>query len=228
MSKQLEQKIMSVVDRAIKPHILKEAFVLAPKKFNLTTEKLSEKAKRLIIDQFEKSVQILNKISAQLDGADLQQADNVVSSNFRNLKISETYGITDTFLRAESLGNISDVNSMIAMDMLCYMRLARDFGDFDTWQQNFLACAKSSRNGFVVTSYNFYLKKYINSIVDDSCSGVPVGSFPVIVLDVRKDCYTRDYLDDIDSYVRNMMRELNWQEIEDRFKKAERMAKAFG
>ena len=228
MSKSLEQKIMSAVDRAIKPHVLKEAYVLAPKKFNLTTEKLSEKAKRLILDQFEKSVQALNRISAQLDGADLSQADNVYGSNFRNLKIAESYGISDSFLKAEFLGNISDVNSSIAMDMLCYMRLARDFGDFDAWQQNFLACAKSSRGGYAVTAYNFYLRRYINIIVDDAECGIPLGSFPVIVLDVGRECFTRDYLDDLDSYIRNMMRELNWQEIEERFKKAEKIAKVFG
>jgi len=226
--KSLEQKVMSAVDKALKPMVVKEAYVTTPKKFVLKTEKLSEKTKRSRINNFEKTVAAMNKISAQLDGADLSEADNSINSNFRNLKLSESYAINDSFLQASFLENISDVNSSISMDMLCYMRLGRDFGDFDTWQKNFLACAKSSRNGYVVTAYSLYLKRYMNLIVDDASTGITFGTIPVIVLDVRSGCYAKDYIDNIDSYIKNMMVELNWEEIEERFKKAEKISKIYG
>lgn len=226
--KDLETRLNQAVDKVLKPHVIKEAYVTVPKKFKLTTEKLSEKIKRSMIEKFEKSVAALNKISASLDGANLDSADNEISSNFRNLKMSESYAINESFLQAEFLENISDLNSNISMDMLCYMRLARDFGDFDTWQKNFIACAKSSRNGYAMTAYCIYLKRYINFVVDDATAGMPVASIPVIVMDVNKGCYTRDYVNDIDSYVKNMMREFNWKEIEERFSKAEKVAKVFG
>jgi len=228
MSKELEQKISSVVDKALKPYLVKEAYVTAPKKFKLSTEKLSEKVKKSRIDHFEKTVDALNKISAQLDGASIENADNNISSNFRNLKMAESFCLNDAFLQAEFLGNISDLNSTISMDMLCFMRLNRDFGTFETWQENFIACAKSSRNGYVVTAYSIYLKRYINFVVDDASMGVPFAAIPVIVLDVGKGCYVRDYIDDINSYVVNMMREFNWNEIEERFKRSERVSKVFG
>lgn len=227
-AKDLELKLSQTVDRVLKPHVIKEAYVTAPKKFKLNTEKLSEKIKRFILDRFEKSVASLNKISANLDGVNLEAADNSISSNFRNLKISESYAINDSFLQAEFLENVSDLNSSISMDMLCYMRLARDFGDFDTWQKNFIACAKSSRDGYAITAYSIYLKRYINFVIDSADVGVPIACIPVIVLDVSKGCYVRDYLDDLDSYVKNMMREFNWQEIENRFAKAEKVARVFG
>lgn len=223
----LEQKVMNAVDRAIKP-VVKEAYVTTPKKFVLKTEKLSEKSKRSIIDNFEKTVASLNKISAQLDGADLNEADNNINSNFRNLKMSEVYAINDSFLQAAFLENISDVNSNIAMDTLCYMRLARDFGDFDIWQKSFLACAKSSRSGYAITGYCISLKRYINFIVDDASTGIPIGIIPLIVLDVGKRVYGKDYIDNIDAYVKNMMVEFNWEVIEERFKKAERLSKIYG
>lgn len=226
--KDLETRLNQAVDKVLKPHVIKEAYVTVPKKFKLTTEKLSEKIKRSMIEKFEKSVAALNKISASLDGANLDSADNEISSNFRNLKMSESYAINESFLQAEFLENISDLNSNISMDMLCYMRLARDFGDFDTWQKNFIACAKSSRNGYAMTAYCIYLKRYINFVVDDATAGMPVASIPVIVMDVNKGCYTRDYVNDIDSYVKNMMREFNWKEIEERFSRAEKVAKVFG
>jgi Fe-Mn family superoxide dismutase len=225
--KNLEQKVMNAVDKALKPHI-KESYVTTPKKFVLKTEKLSEKTKRSRIDNFEKTVAALNKISAQLDGADLNEADNNVNSNFRNLKLSESFAINDSFLQASFLENVSDLNSNISMDMLCYMRLARDFGDFDTWQKNFLACAKSSRNGYVVTAYSLNLKRYMNFIVDDASTGITYSTIPVIVLDVGVGCYAKDYVDNIDAYIKNMMIELNWQDIEERFKKAEKISKIYG
>lgn len=225
--KNLDRKVSAAINSALKP-LVSEAYVAVPKKFSLKTEKLSEKVKRSRIEHFEKTVAMLNKISAQLDGADPTEVDNNVTSRFRNLKMAESFAINDSFLQAEFLENISDLNSSISMDSLCYMRLSRDFGDFDAWQKNFIGCAKSSRNGYVVTAYCLYLKRYINFVVDDASAGIPFASIPVIVLDVGKGCYVRDYLDDIDSYIKNMMRELNWEEIEERFKKAEKVARIYG
>jgi len=54
---------------------------------------------------------------------------------------------------------------------------------------------------------------------------VPISSFPVIVLDVWEHAYYRDYLKDRKSYVFAMMKELNWDTIEERFKKCDRIAK---
>lgn len=227
MSKSLEDKIVQAVDKAIKPYVVKEAYVAAPKKFTLSTEKLSDKVKRSKIDNFEKTIAALNKISAQLDGANLEES-NSIDSQFRNLKMSESYAMNGAFLEAEFLSNISDLNSSISMDSLCYMRLSRDFGDFDNWQKNFIACAKASRNGFVLTGYSIYLKRYINFVIDDFSCGVPVACIPVLVLDVSKSAYFKDYVDDITSYVKNMMRELDWEEIEERFVKAEKVSKVFG
>ena len=223
----LEKKVFDAVDKALKPTI-RESYVTTPKKFSLSTEKLSEKAKRSRIDHFEKTVAALNKISAQLDGANLDEANNNISSNFRSLKLAESFAINDSFLQAEFLENISDLNSNISMDTLCYMRLNRDFGSFDIWQKNFKACAKSSRNGYVVTAYSIYLKRYMNFIVDDATDGIPFSAIPVIVLDVGKGVYAKDYIDNVESYINNMMVEFNWQVIEERFKKAEKIAKICG
>ncbi len=123
------------------------------------------------------------------------------------------------------MDNISDLNSQINMDRLCYMRLARDVGTFDDWQKGFIGCAKSSRDGYAVTAYSMYLKRYINLVVDTADTGVPFSAVPVIVLDVSEGCYYRDYVDNLEGYVKNMMREFNWGVIEKRFKKCEKIAR---
>ena len=109
--------------------------------------------------------------------------------------------------------------------MLCYMRLARDFGTFDDWQKDFIGCAKSSRDGYAVTAYSIYLQRYINFVVDSADTGVPFSAIPVIVLDVSEGVYYRDYLDNIGKYIQNMMREFDWDVIEERFKKCDKIAR---
>ena len=51
---------------------------------------------------------------------------------------------------------------------------------------------------------------------------------PVIVLDVSDGAYYRDYLDDRKSYMTGMMKEFDWEKIEDRFKQSDKMSKVMG
>ena len=130
-----------------------------------------------------------------------------------------------SFLRALFFENIDDLDSKITMDTLSFMRLERDFGTFDEWQRDFIACCMSSRDGYAVTAYSLFLKRYINFFVDNEAKNVPVGALPVVVLEVDAAAYTRDYLDNRRAYVMAMMKEFNWTRIEERFKRAEAVAK---
>lgn len=203
---------------------INESYVTEPKKFRLPTELLSSKTKDAHLALFEGYVESLNKISAELDGADRADA-NTNSSNFRSLKIDEVYNLNASFLHGLFFENISDVKSQISMDSLTYMRLERDFGTFDEWQRDFIACAMSSRNGWAVTVYNTFLNRYINVCVDLHNINIPFSSFPIVVLDCWEHAYYRDYLDDRKTYIFAMMKELNWETIESRVKKAEKISK---
>ena len=226
--KNLKNEVLRAIDDVLpKSEKLKESYVVQPRNFSLNTEKLSPKVKRARIDHFEKTVDNLNKISAEADNADPENA-NKVGSKFRNLKVAEAFAINDAFLQGKFLDNISDLNSTVTMDMLCYMRLNRDFGTFDVWQKDFMACAKSSRDGYAVTAYSIYLNRYINFVVDSADTGVPFSAIPVIVLDVSEGVYYRDYLDNVEKYVVNMMREFNWEVIDKRFKECEKVARVMG
>mgnify|MGYP006412290885 FL=1 len=130
------------------------------------------------------------------------------------------------YLHELYFANISDLHSEIPMDSLAYMRLARDFGSFDAWQNDFIACALSNRCGWAITYYNTYLKTYVNCFIDLHSQNVPFGTYPIIVLDTWQHAYYRDYLKDVKTYTYGMMKQLNWNIIESRFEKAEGVAKA--
>ena len=207
--------------------VMTEAYVAQSTKFDLKTELLSDKTKRAHQELLDGYVKKLNEVSAKIDGSDKSSA-NLNNSEYRSLKIDESYNLNAAFLHGLYFQNISDLTSQITVDSLAYMKIERDFGTFDRWQEDFIACALSARNGWAVTLYNTQLRRYVNTIIDLHSQNVMIGMQPVIVLDCWEHSYYRDYLKDRKTYVYAMMKELNWDVIEQRFKVAEKIHKILG
>jgi Fe-Mn family superoxide dismutase len=162
--------------------IVNEAYVIQPGKFDLNTQLLSDKTKKSHQELLDNYSKMLNKVSSELDGVDKSSA-NLNSSTFRSLKFDETYSYNASFLHGLYFQNISDLSSQISVDSLTHMKLSRDFGTFDRWQEDFIACALSSRNGWAVTLYSTQLRRYINTVIDLHSQNVMIGMQPIIVLD---------------------------------------------
>tara|TARA_E500000331_G_C17226820_1_gene700694 strand:- start:476 stop:1165 length:690 start_codon:yes stop_codon:yes gene_type:complete len=203
---------------------LSESIIAQPKQFRLKTELLSEANKQNHIELYEQYVKDFNRISIELDSVD-RGASNSNGSLYRSLKIDETYNLNADYLHELYFNNISDLHSNIPMDSLAYMRLSREFGTFDAWQKDFIACCMASRCGWAVTYYNMFTQTYMNCLIDLHSLNVPVGAYPVVVMDVWQHAYYRDYLKDVKSYVFGMMKQLNWNVIEKRIEKAEEISK---
>ncbi len=203
---------------------INEALSAQPKQVNVKTDFLSSANIQNHIELYEDYIEKFNKVSASLDGADKSEV-NSNFSEFRSLKIDETFNMNGAYLHELYFSNIGDEQSRISMDSLSFMRLNRDFGTFDDWQRDFLACGSSSRCGWVVTYLNMYTQTYMNCVIDLHSQNVPVGMYPVIVMDLWQHAYYRDYLKDSDSYMSAMMKQLRWSVIEKRFEKADKILK---
>lgn len=203
--------------------LLAEAYIHEPKPFKQVTEFLSQKAKGAHVELYKNYIESLNKVSAELDTAD-RGAVNSRHADFRSLKLDEVYNLNATWLHELYFSNCFDPHSEVVMDSLAFLRLQRDFGTFEDWQRDFMACAQSAGNGWAVCGYHLFLRRYVNFMVSNHSGDVPVGVFPLIVVDMWEHSYTRDYADDKKSYLIAMMRELNWTVIEDRFRRAEGLA----
>ena len=140
------------------------------------------------------------------------------------MKFTEVELLNSVYLHELYFANISDPHSQINMNTLSYMRLERDFGKFDDWQFDMIACAMSAQNGWAVTGYSTFLQRFVNFFMDGDKASMPVGMYPVIVIDVHEHAYFRDYLNDRKAYVYAMMKELRWDVIEERFKRADGIA----
>jgi Fe-Mn family superoxide dismutase len=204
--------------------VVSESYVAEPKQYKLPTEMQSPGAKQSHFELYQGYIKSFNTISAKLDAVDRSDVSSN-SSDFRSLKIDETYNMNAAYLHELYFANISDLQSEITMDSLAYMRLSRDFGTFDDWQRDFMACCQASRCGWAMTYYSFWLQRYVNCPIDLHSTSVPTGAYPVIVMDVWQHAYYRDYLRDVKTYTVAMMKELNWAVIEGRFEKAEAISK---
>ena len=222
----LNNDIKSIIRSSLKideKHAINESLVSQEKKFNLMTEFQSNATKLAHNKLYQNYIEAFNRVSAELDTADRQNA-NSNNSQYRSLKQDETYNMNAVYLHEMYFANISDIQSNIAMDSLAYMRIARDFGDFDKWQEDFIACCMSARCGWAITYYNLFTQTYMNTFIDLHSSQVPVGCIPIVVMDVWQHAYYRDYLSDVKTFTYAMMKELNWNIIESRVKKAEKIA----
>lgn len=204
--------------------VISEAYVTEAGTFDLQTELLSAKTKKAHQELLEGYVKELNNISSKLDGVDKSGA-NLNNSAFRSLKIDETYNHNAAFLHGLYFENISDLSSTITTNSISYMRIARDFGTFDAWQEDFVACALSARNGWAVMGYNMQLGRYVNTVIDLHSDSVMIGLMPIIVMDCWEHSYYKDYLKNRKAYVFGMMKELNWSVIEKRIRKADAVSK---
>ena len=221
---------MSIIEDAVKMSIkknlgsLNEDYEVRAKTVELTTDLLTDRSKKIMKNTYEKSVKDLNEISTLIEGA---QREDLASgrSAYRDLKLDEQRLLGQSFLLASFLENIDDQNSTLSMDSLSYMRLTRDWGTFDDWQKDFMACAIKSRSGFAITGFSRLLNRYMNVCLDGDMSGCPPDFSPVVTICVFDSFYTRDYLDKKESYIRAMMKEIRWDLVETRIKTIEKSLK---
>jgi Fe-Mn family superoxide dismutase len=219
-----EKDLKKIIAQSLGKKGVNESYVTTSKKYQLSTELLSEKAKAAHQKLFEDYSEKLNKISARLDVVSREDSSSNYSE-FRSLKMDETHNINGGYLHALYFDNISDPNSIIMLDSLTYLRIERDFGTFDKWQEDFIASAMASRGGWAMMVYSLPLHRYINVVVDGHTNGMPTACIPIICLNTMEHAYFRDYLSDRKTYVYAMMKEFNWELIERRVKKAEKVKK---
>ena len=218
----------SVVKESIRkaaPGLVKESYVSQPKSYDQVSEFVSEKTKEAHTELYRKYVENLNQVSVELDTSE-RATDKVNSSHsqFRSLKLDETYNLNAKWLHELFFANCFDPHSELYMESLAFMRFQRDFGTFEAWQKDLMACALTCGNGWAVCGYNVHLQRYVNTVVSNHSQDVMIGLYPVVVIDMWEHSYSRDYLNDKKSYLVAMMREINWNVVEERVQKAEQIA----
>lgn len=202
---------------------LDESYVAEPKQFKQVSEFVSQKTKNSHVELYKGYVDSMNRVSAELDTADKSGVDSR-HSVYRSLKLDETYNCNASWLHELYFANCFDPHSEIVMDSSSFIELQKTWGTFDDWQHDFIACSMAAGNGWAVCGYNIFLKRFVNTVVSNHSQDVMIGLYPVVVLDMHEHAYWKDYLSDKKSYVIAMMRQINWQVVEERVNKAKSIA----
>ena len=149
----------------------------------------------------------LNEIEEKLQTSDRSKA-NQIYSEFRALKADETFALNGVILHELYFENLNNKSEKKPGGKLADM-IARDFGSFEKWQEDFKACGMAAR-GWVILGLCPYDSKLHNYSLDTHHFNVPVCVTPVLVMDVYEHAYVIDYGVKRPPYIDAFMKNIDW------------------
>jgi len=99
--------------------------------------------------------------------------------------------------------------------------IEKDFGSFDAWKADFKATALSAKlSGWgLLVADRLYSGRLLNVLVDEHQYGAIWGGIPLISCDVFEHAYYHKDGPDRGGYIDNVLANLHWGRINDRYKK---------
>lgn len=157
----------------------------------------------------------LNEINEKLKTADKEKA-NAAHSEYRDLKIDRVFSNNGVILHELYFENLSPIS---AKPSRCFeVAIVRDFSSYDNYIADLKSSMKSTRNGWVISAYNFRTGKIENYIFEFHDLYLPVDIKPLLVIDVWEHAYMIDYGIDKDSYIKAFFNNVDWNIVSNRYK----------
>jgi Fe-Mn family superoxide dismutase len=176
---------------------------------------LSEKLLRSHYDNnYTGAVRRLGQIESQL-GALPKDAPGF---QIKGLKMEELIATNSVILHEEYFGNLGGDGKAAGS---LQQALAKQFGAFDRWEQEFRAVSNSlgGGSGWSILSFNLRDGNLHNYIAFDHTDNVAFGR-PILVNDMFEHAYHMDFGAAAARYVDAFMLNVNWQECNRRFEEA--------
>ena len=114
MKKLFNENLKSVVRESLG---LNESLAAQEKKFSFNSDFLSNDNFQNHVELYQGYIKNFNTVSAKLDTVDKQNV-NCNHSEFRSLKLDETFNMNGVYLHELYLANVGDPNSEIKMDLM--------------------------------------------------------------------------------------------------------------
>lgn len=160
----------------------------------------------------------LREIGARLAKAETSCVDSTYCP-LRSLKKEFSYSTNSVRLHEYYFENIRSVSERTS---LVTNILARDFGSYEEWEEQYTALGLCAR-GWVVMGYDLKEGRVYNYITDSHAEGV-WSVLPLLVLDVYEHAYCLEFQSRRD-YVRTFLQSIDWHTVDRRMKAAIEMAK---
>lgn len=147
-----------------------------------------------------------NEIRAKISGVDLTNV-NATYSDLRELKVEETFALNGVKLHEAYFDNLGGKGG--AAEGAIADLILRDFGSYEKWAAEFMACGMAAR-GWVVLAYDLDEKRLLNIVCDVHNQGGVWGAVPLLVLDVYEHAYFLDYATARKKYLETFMQNVDW------------------
>ena len=174
--------------------------------------KLKGLSERLIVSHYENNyggaVKRLNAIGSQLESLDFSSAPVFVINGLKREELIAYNSMVLHELYFSTLGGHGDPGTM------CNEILARAFGSFEKWRNQFTAMGKAlgGGSGWVLLTYSPRDQKLLNQWAwDHTCS--LAGGSPILALDMYEHSYHMDYGANAAAYVNAFMENINWENV---------------
>jgi Fe-Mn family superoxide dismutase len=161
-------------------------------------------------------VKKLNEIEKAQREADLTKA-NGTYAEFRELKVEEPFATNAVFLHEGFFANLEHGKGGEPQGALAEA-IAKEWGSFDKWKAEFIACGKAAR-GWAVLAYSFNDNRLHNYVMERHDIGGVWGCIPVLILDVYEHAYMIDFGVDRAAYINTFFENLNWDVATQRYEK---------
>lgn len=94
--------------------------------------------------------------------------------------------------------------------------LSRDFGDVDTWNEEFRAVGAMRGVGWAILYHDPVADRFMNLWIDEHATYHAAGCTPLLVMDVWEHAFATDYGTDRGGYIDAFMNNVNWSVVETR------------
>ena len=133
----------------------------------------------------------------------------------RELKLEEGFALNGVKLHEIYFANLG--GDGIADGKILEL-IKKDFGSFEAWQQDFIACGMSAR-GWVVLAFDWAEHKLRNFICDMHNQGGIWDCCALLVLDVYEHAYFIDYATARKKYLEVFMKNIDWEYVDSEVRK---------
>lgn len=157
-----------------------------------------------------------NEIELELEKTDKTKA-HANYSIYGELKRRETFNASGMILHEvywDVLGGDGNADTKLSV----VKKIVQDFGSFDKWKEDFLACAKASM-GWAILCFDPSDGKLHNYLCDSHHLGAVWGAVPILPIDMWEHAYYHDQGPEKGKYIEAFLTNINWKAVEEKFKK---------
>lgn len=161
---------------------------------------------------YEGYVKKINEVREKLKNVtpDDLAAANQSYSNFRALKVAETFAMNGVTLHEDYFFNLGGEGSKVT-DRVGH-EIKKEFGSVETFKNHFSACGMAVR-GWVMLVWNHFTGKLEIFGSDVHDFGSVWRATPILVMDVYEHAYMIDYGVKRPPYIEAFVKNIDWNEV---------------